>query len=34
MTNEFTGFSQQGLDFLQQVRIENDKEWFDANRRV
>ncbi|VTR27253.1 Uncharacterised protein [Serratia fonticola] len=34
MSNEFTGFSQQGLDFLQQVRIENDKEWFDANRGV
>lgn len=34
MANEFTGFSQQGLNFLQQVRIENDKEWFDANRGI
>ncbi|KFK92717.1 MULTISPECIES: DUF2461 domain-containing protein [unclassified Serratia (in: enterobacteria)] len=34
MANEFTGFSQQGLNFLQQVRIENDKEWFEANRDV
>lgn len=34
MANEFSGFSQQGLNFLQQVRIENDKEWFAANRDV
>lgn len=34
MTSEFTGFSQQGLNFLQQVRIENDKAWFDAHRDV
>lgn len=34
MANEFSGFSQQGLNFLQQVRIENDKEWFEANRDV
>jgi len=32
MTQQFNGFSQQGLNFLQQVRIENDKEWFEANR--
>ena len=34
MTQQFNGFSQQGLNFLQQVRIENDKEWFEANRDV
>jgi len=34
MASEFTGFSQQGLNFLQQVRIENDKAWFDANRGI
>lgn len=34
MTQQFNGFSQQGLNFLQQVRIENDKEWFEANRGV
>lgn len=34
MASEFTGFSQQGLHFLQQVRIENYKEWFEANRGV
>ncbi|AHG20089.1 hypothetical protein Z042_10950 [Chania multitudinisentens RB-25] len=34
MANEFSGFSQQGLNFLQQVRIENDKAWFEANRDV
>lgn len=32
--SQFSGFSQQGLSFLQQVRIENDKAWFDANRAV
>ncbi|NMP29701.1 DUF2461 domain-containing protein [Rahnella sp. SAP-1] len=34
MSSAFTGFSQQGLNFLQQVRIENDKEWFEANRHI
>jgi uncharacterized protein (DUF2461 family) len=34
MTDKFNGFSQQGLNFLQQVRIENDKEWFEGNRGV
>ncbi|QII40032.1 DUF2461 domain-containing protein [Rouxiella badensis] len=34
MSTAFNGFSQQGLNFLQQVRIENDKEWFEANRQV
>lgn len=30
----FTGFSQQGLTFLQQVRQENSKAWFDEHRHV
>lgn len=30
----FHGFTQQGLNFLQQVRLENSKEWFDDNRKV
>ncbi|WP_413542266.1 DUF2461 domain-containing protein [Candidatus Symbiopectobacterium sp. NZEC127] len=30
----FTGFSQQSLTFLQQVRQENSKEWFDDNRAI
>lgn len=34
MAQQFTGFSQQGLTFLQQVCRENDKEWFEANRGV
>ena len=34
MTQPFSGFSQQGLNFLQQVRIENDKAWFDGNRDI
>ncbi|KQN51122.1 hypothetical protein ASE93_22165 [Serratia sp. Leaf50] len=34
MSSTFSGFSQQGLNFLQQVRIENDKEWFEENRHV
>ncbi|RMN22168.1 hypothetical protein ALQ63_02046 [Serratia plymuthica] len=34
MTDSFTGFSQQGLNFLQQVRLENDKDWFEANRNL
>lgn len=34
MSSTFTGFTQQGLNFLQQVRIENDKEWFEENRQV
>ncbi|AVJ19770.1 TIGR02453 family protein [Serratia sp. MYb239] len=34
MTQSFAGFSQQGLDFLQQVRIENDKAWFEAHRAL
>ncbi|MFC0228728.1 DUF2461 domain-containing protein [Serratia aquatilis] len=32
--SQCSGFSQKGLNFLQQVRIENDKAWFDANRAV
>ncbi|WP_058911757.1 DUF2461 domain-containing protein [Entomohabitans teleogrylli] len=34
MAGSFAGFEQQGLTFLQQVRIENDKEWFEAHRDV
>ncbi len=34
MAQPFSGFSQQGLNFLQQVRIENDKAWFDGNRDI
>ncbi len=34
MSTAFNGFSQQGLNFLQQVRIENDKTWFDENRHI
>ncbi|MGC6231935.1 MULTISPECIES: DUF2461 domain-containing protein [Hafnia] len=30
----FSGFTQQGLNFLQQVRVENSKEWFEENRSV
>ncbi|MDR0806375.1 MAG: DUF2461 domain-containing protein [Enterobacteriaceae bacterium] len=31
---KFKGFSQQGLTFLQEVRIHNSKEWFDENRHI
>ncbi|MEC5343704.1 DUF2461 domain-containing protein [Brenneria populi] len=34
MTTHFNGFSQQGLTFLQQVRQQNDKTWFDEHRPV
>lgn len=30
----FNGFSQQSLTFLQQVRQENSKDWFDEHREV
>ncbi len=30
----FNGFSQQGLTFLQDVRIQNSKEWFDEHRSI
>jgi uncharacterized protein (TIGR02453 family) len=33
-SNQFSGFSQQTLDFLQAVREKNSKAWFDANRPV
>ncbi|MEB7889853.1 DUF2461 domain-containing protein [Hafnia alvei] len=31
---KFTGFTQQGLNFLQQVRIENSKDWFEEHRPI
>ncbi|MDX5630570.1 MULTISPECIES: DUF2461 domain-containing protein [unclassified Brenneria] len=34
MTMHFNGFSQQGLTFLQQVRQQNDKAWFDEHRPI
>ncbi|WP_113626899.1 DUF2461 domain-containing protein [Pectobacterium peruviense] len=34
MATRFTGFSQVGLTFLQQVRQYNDKAWFDEHRAV
>ncbi len=34
MSARFHGFAQEGLDFLQQVRIENDKTWFDEHRFI
>ncbi|KAA8996477.1 DUF2461 domain-containing protein [Affinibrenneria salicis] len=34
MSEQFNGFSQRGLTFLQQVRQENSKEWFEAHRDV
>ncbi len=34
MAGRFHGFAQEGLDFLQQVRIENDKAWFDEHRFI
>ncbi|SQI44331.1 Uncharacterised protein [Leminorella richardii] len=30
----FSGFSQEGLTFLQDVRIQNSKEWFDDHRSI
>lgn len=30
----FTGFTQTGLNFLQQVAVENSKEWFESQRGV
>ncbi|MEI7350704.1 DUF2461 domain-containing protein, partial [Pectobacterium parmentieri] len=34
MATQFTGFSQAGLTFLQQVRQNNDKAWFDEHRSI
>lgn len=34
MAGRFQGFVQEGLDFLQQVRIENDKTWFEEHRFI
>lgn len=34
MTEQFKGFTQQGLNFLQNVRMHNSKEWFDENRGI
>lgn len=34
MTAQFNGFSRKGLQFLIDVRQNNSKEWFDANRPV
>ena len=34
MAGRFQGFAQEGLDFLQQVRIENDKTWFEEHRFI
>ncbi|WP_392562769.1 DUF2461 domain-containing protein [Orbus sturtevantii] len=31
---QFTGFSQAGLNFLQEVRKQNSREWFAENREV
>ncbi|WP_392560394.1 DUF2461 domain-containing protein [Orbus mooreae] len=31
---EFTGFSQAGLNFLQNVKVKNSREWFHENRTV
>lgn len=31
---EFTGFTQSGLNFLQALRQNNNKEWFDENRDI
>ncbi len=31
MAGRFQGFAQEGLNFLQQVCIENDKAWFDEH---
>lgn len=32
--SQFNGFTQQGLTFLQDVRIHNSKDWFDDNRPI
>lgn len=32
MAGRFQGFAQEGLTFLQQVKIENDKTWFEEHR--
>ncbi|WP_434777210.1 DUF2461 domain-containing protein [Neisseria sp. Ec49-e6-T10] len=34
MTQNFQGFSAQALDFLQEVRIQNSREWFAENRQT
>lgn len=34
MMSRFNGFAQEGLNFLQQVRIENNKTWFDEHRFI
>lgn len=34
MAGRFQGFAQEGLTFLQQVRRENDKAWFEENRFI
>ncbi|EOZ4304713.1 DUF2461 domain-containing protein [Salmonella enterica] len=34
MAGRFQGFAQEGLNFLQQVCIENDKAWFDEHRFI
>ncbi|GKX64545.1 DUF2461 domain-containing protein [Pragia fontium] len=31
---QFNGFTQQGLTFLQDVRIHNSKDWFDEHRHI
>jgi len=31
---EFTGFTQAGLNFLQEVRIQNSRDWFAENRII
>ncbi|AWH88820.1 DUF2461 domain-containing protein [Limnobaculum parvum] len=31
---QFNGFRQQGLTFLQDVRIQNSKDWFDDHRHI
>ncbi|MBP9642192.1 MAG: DUF2461 family protein, partial [Budvicia sp.] len=30
----FSGFNQQALTFLQDVRIQNSKDWFDEHRSI
>ncbi|SUH40972.1 Uncharacterised protein [Salmonella enterica subsp. enterica] len=34
MAGRFQGFAQEGLNFFQQVCIENDKAWFDEHRFI
>ncbi|MBK5074884.1 DUF2461 domain-containing protein [Budviciaceae bacterium CWB-B4] len=34
MMMQFNGFNQQGLTFLQDVRIQNSKEWFEEHRHI